>query len=96
MTERHGDDVLIRGTNPVASRGDKSRAFPASRVCEEPGCGTTLSIYNSGALCALHTPRALLPVRAPRRNHDDELLRGIFGGSWGQMTGTFDRWVRRG
>ena len=34
--------------------GRRSRRFTAGRVCESPGCGTHLSIYNGGTKCALH------------------------------------------
>lgn len=30
------------------------RHFSPGRVCEEPGCDTRLSIYNSRARCAMH------------------------------------------
>jgi hypothetical protein len=36
-----------------AARGPVRR-FPAGRVCEEPGCETRLSIYNSRPRCSVH------------------------------------------
>jgi hypothetical protein len=32
-----------------------NRAEVAGRVCAEPGCGTTLSIYNRSSHCWQHT-----------------------------------------
>lgn len=89
MTERHGEDVLIRGAHPIGNSGPRRHTFPAARVCAEPGCDTELSIYNPGARCALHAVREPLSLRAPRRNHKAELPRLSIGGPW-EFNGTFD------
>lgn len=47
------EDVSFSGELLGAARGPV-RHFPAGRVCEEPGCGTRLSIYNSRSRCAMH------------------------------------------
>ena len=40
-----------------------SRSFGKGRVCREPGCGTRLSIYNSGKHCWKHEPMAVPRTR---------------------------------
>ena len=39
---------------PFVGHRRSPRTFSAGRTCAAPGCGTRLSIYNSGSLCASH------------------------------------------
>ena len=47
------EDVSFSGELLGAARGPV-RHFSPGRVCEEPGCDTRLSIYNSRSRCAAH------------------------------------------
>ncbi len=97
MTERHGQDITIKGSLPGSGRKVTSgRRDVAERVCRRPGCSTALSMYNQGPYCALHAPPVFRPVQAPRRRRDDELVQGVYEGVWERMSGTGDRWVKRG
>jgi len=48
---------------PLAGGDRPSRAFEKNRTCNEPGCGTKLSIYNQGRYCYLHEPMAVPRTR---------------------------------
>ena len=50
-------NVAHIGGRPISGHDRPSRAFKPDRVCQEPNCGTRLSIYNNG--------QVLLPARAP-------------------------------
>lgn len=54
-------------------------AFPAGRTCEQEGCHTLLSIYNSRSRCAAHDfDASLMNFRSPspdRHEHVDRLSR---------------------
>jgi hypothetical protein len=39
-----------------ADHGRSGRRLGTSRVCQEKGCSTRLSIYNDGDHCSLHAP----------------------------------------
>jgi hypothetical protein len=61
------DGYPLRGR--LAGTGS-GRALPRSstqRVCEEPSCGTVLSVYNNEAFCWQHADRHPYFVRAPRK-----------------------------
>lgn len=59
-------DIDNIGGELVGSCRGKVLRFPAGRVCQEPGCRTRLSVYNSRARCALHDfDAALVSVRPP-------------------------------
>jgi len=45
----------VRGERITSIEG-RTRRHTAGRVCEEPDCGTRLSIYNDGTRCSLHAP----------------------------------------
>jgi hypothetical protein len=77
MTERHGQEVMMRGTNPI-TQARRGRYDPAQRVCASAGCAISLSIHDAHALCSLHDRSASAATRAPRRSMDRELLEGIF------------------
>lgn len=47
------DDVAI-GAEVVGARGTRLKKFAVGRVCEQEGCRTVLSVYNSHKRCALH------------------------------------------
>jgi hypothetical protein len=47
----------------IEGHGRPSRRFKAGRVCREPGCGTRLSIYNSGKYCYQHEPMTVPRTR---------------------------------
>jgi len=50
--------------SPVAGRSsERIPAFGRGRVCEAPGCGTRLSIYNPALYCSLHEAARLLRPR---------------------------------
>jgi hypothetical protein len=44
----------MKGTRP-GKLPPPNQAQAAGRVCEEPGCDTTLSIYNRSTSCWQHT-----------------------------------------
>jgi hypothetical protein len=51
------------GAQPICGSERPSRAFKKGRTCQEPGCGTKLSIYNQGRFCSLHEPMAVPRTR---------------------------------
>lgn len=54
------------GGELMGSARGKVLQFPTGRVCEEPGCRTRLSVYNSRVRCALHDfDPTLVSVRPP-------------------------------
>ena len=44
------------GGSPITGNVRASKAFKSGRVCAEDGCGTVLSMYNSGRFCYQHEP----------------------------------------
>jgi hypothetical protein len=50
--------------------------FAAGRICKEPGCRTTLSIYNPLDLCSVHKR----PGRPPRNRATRLPEHGVQGG----------------
>lgn len=47
-------------------------AFPAGRTCEQEGCHTLLSIYNSRTRCAAHDfDASLMNFRSPSPTHNE-------------------------
>ncbi len=44
-----------------------SRTWSAGRVCDVPGCGTHLSIYNRITRCSVHEETRTYTVRGRRR-----------------------------
>lgn len=55
--QRHRPELseALTGERLVGHRRS-ARTFAANRVCDHRGCTTRLSIYNSGTLCAVHSP----------------------------------------
>ena len=51
---------------PISGNTRPSRAHKKDRTCREPGCGTKLSIYNSGKFCYLHEPMAVPRTRGKK------------------------------
>ncbi len=51
-------NVAHIGGRPISGHDRPSRAFKPNRVCQEPGCGTRLSIYNKGKFCYQHEPHS--------------------------------------
>ena len=49
------------GGSPITGNVRASKVFKRGRICAEQGCGTLLSVYNSGKFCYQHEPR-----KAPR------------------------------
>jgi hypothetical protein len=39
-----------------SASGERTSRDKATRVCQEKGCKTKLSIYNDGQHCSLHAP----------------------------------------
>jgi hypothetical protein len=58
-------DATIHGMT-LNSPERPSRVFGKGRRCREPGCGTQLSIYNSGKYCYLHEPAATPRTRGKK------------------------------
>jgi len=59
------DFESVGGELVGASRGRVLR-FQAGRICQEPGCRTRLSVYNSRSRCALHDfDNSLVSARPP-------------------------------
>ena len=48
---------------------DVTVSVPGARVCQENGCVTVLSQYNSTAWCGLHSRRDWRASREPRRRN---------------------------
>jgi hypothetical protein len=63
MQLARGEELnVLRGVR-AESRRSRLRIFPGGRVCDEPGCGTRLSVYNSRERCWQHEPpRSFIPV----------------------------------
>lgn len=57
MTER-----AVGGT-PLTGNDRPSRSFGSGRVCQEPECGTRLSMYNNGRYCYVHEPMVVPRTR---------------------------------
>ena len=68
-TQVRGD--AVRGVLAGNGFGKALRRFRPDRICEEPGCGTILSIYNDAARCWQHTPIRPYFLQAPRRRRVD-------------------------
>jgi len=43
-------------SRPVVERSGGNPGYAQGEQCQEPGCETVLSRYNSGTRCAQHTP----------------------------------------
>jgi hypothetical protein len=60
----------VREHSVAGSRFDgrdrPSRSFGKGRVCREPGCGTRLSMYNSGKHCSEHEPMTVPRTRGKK------------------------------
>ena len=54
------------GALPITGNDRPSRAFKKNRTCQEPACGTRLSIYNQGKFCYLHEPMAVPRTRGKK------------------------------
>lgn len=68
-----GDIENIGGELVGRSRG-RAHRFPTGRVCEEPGCKTRLSVYNSRPRCAAHDfDPTLMNFRAATTGSSEEL-----------------------
>jgi hypothetical protein len=39
------------------NHGTRSRSYGRGRVCGATGCSTVLSVYNSSAVCSIHSSR---------------------------------------
>lgn len=58
-----GDSV---GGELLGGAGKRAASFASGRVCEEDGCTTRLSIYNSRTRCAVHDfDASLMNFRCP-------------------------------
>ena len=57
MPQRHRPELSesVAGERLVGYRRS-ARTFGRDRICAHGGCTTKLSMYNSGTLCAVHTP----------------------------------------
>ena len=55
----------VAGT-PFGGSERPSRSFGKGRVCREPGCGTRLSMYNSGKYCYEHQPMVVPRTRGKK------------------------------
>ena len=57
MPQRHRPELSesVAGERLVGYRRS-ARTFGRDRTCTHHGCTTRLSMYNSGSLCALHSP----------------------------------------
>ena len=54
------------GGHTVSGSERPSRSFGKDRTCREPGCGTKLSMYNSGKYCFRHEPMAVPRTRGKK------------------------------
>ena len=57
MTERAVGGTTLTGNDRP------SRSFGRGRVCQEPECGTRLSMYNNGDYCYVHEPMVVPRTR---------------------------------
>ena len=48
----------------------RSRRYPEGRRCSHAGCDTSLSIYNRGPACWVHSPRTAPRLRGYKRRVD--------------------------
>lgn len=53
MADSLGDGTPVRATVPVAPGRGRPQAS-GGRICEHPGCGTVLSVYNHSGSCWVH------------------------------------------
>ena len=59
-------DAAIVG-HPLSTGADRpSKNFGKDRTCNEPGCGTRLSLYNPGKFCSLHEPMTVPRTRGKK------------------------------
>jgi len=59
------DDYVIGG-EIVGAHNQPAKKFPVGRVCQQEGCFTTLSVYNSRDRCSVHDFDAtLVHARVP-------------------------------
>ena len=49
----HHTTATIRGV-ATAVHARPNRTWSRGRTCQQPGCGTALSIYNRSTMCAVH------------------------------------------
>ena len=53
-----------------------NRAWARGRICDSPGCGTHLSVYNRSSSCSVHEEARLYVVRGRRRSaRSEEVMR---------------------
>lgn len=57
-----GSERAVQGT-PFRGSDRPSRSFGTGRICREDGCGTRLSMYNSGKYCYEHEPMTIPRTR---------------------------------
>lgn len=55
----------VQGT-PFRGADRPSKSFGKGRICKEAGCGTRLSMYNSGKFCYEHEPMAVPRTRGKK------------------------------
>jgi hypothetical protein len=70
MRDPRAPDVRRDGVQGVMAGNGVGKALRRSRpdrTCEQPGCGTVLSIYNDADRCWQHTPIRPYFLQAPRR-----------------------------
>jgi hypothetical protein len=54
------------GGHTLSGSERASKSFGKGRTCREPGCNTTLSIYNNGKYCYQHEPMAVPRTRGKK------------------------------
>ncbi|ACU54821.1 hypothetical protein Afer_1916 [Acidimicrobium ferrooxidans DSM 10331] len=59
-----GEETIV--AEPLAT-GHAPRTYQRGRVCKEPGCTTTLSIYNKSKYCYAHQPIGASRTRGQRK-----------------------------
>ena len=52
--------------HPIAGSERPSKSFGRGRECNEPGCGTRLSMYNNGKYCYQHEPMSVPRTRGKK------------------------------
>lgn len=55
----------VQGT-PFRGSDRPSRSFGTGRICRAEGCGTRLSMYNSGKYCYEHEPMTIPRTRGKK------------------------------
>jgi len=60
-------DDRFRGAT-VRTLPKANRTYQTGRVCEEPGCGTKLSVYNKWKYCWQHEPVHAYIPRGKRKS----------------------------